>query len=105
MYICFYILNILYLIELTSIYSFITIFVLPGVSILGMACVSRHEMRFYGFTISAIGNILWIIDGYVTNNVSYYILFGGYLIFNLIGIHDEYASWRKIYTFNKQYNK
>lgn len=79
--------------------------ILSGISILGMACVSRHEMRFVGFYISLAGNIGWLVDGYYRSNISFLILFSGYLIFNAIGMHDEYSTWRKIYTLNKQYNK
>ena len=70
--------------------------ILSCISILGMACVSRHEMRFPGFYISLMGNIGWIVVGYITMNISYLMLFGGYFIFNAIGMHDEYATWRRV---------
>lgn len=76
--------------------------VLSGISILGMACVSRHEMRFTGFYISLMGNIGWIIDGYYNNNVSFLFLFSGYFIFNAIGMHDEYATWKLVYGISSR---
>ena len=79
--------------------------VLSGISILGMACVSRHEMRFVGFYISLMGNIGWLILGFLTANVSFLILFGGYFIFNAIGMHDEYSTWKRVYEAHKKYNK
>jgi len=78
--------------------------VLSAISILGMACVSRHEMRFTGFYISILGNIGWLTLGICTANISYLILFGGYFIFNAIGMHDEYATWKMIYDTHKKYN-
>ena len=75
--------------------------ILSGISILGMACVSRHEMRFAGFYISLMGNIGWIILGILTANTSFIILFSGYFIFNAIGMHDEYATWRAINRIKK----
>jgi hypothetical protein len=53
-------------------------------------------MRFPGFYISLMGNIGWIVVGYITMNISYLMLFGGYFIFNAIGMHDEYATWRRV---------
>ena len=78
--------------------------ILPAVSLLGMALVSRHEYRFWGFLISGIGNILWLIRilFYEYDDIELY-LFSGYLIFNAIGMHDEFATWHKIRSikFNK----
>lgn len=78
--------------------------ILSGISILGMACVSRHEMRFVGFYISLMGNIGWLVDGYYTSDISFLILFSGYFIFNAIGMHDEYATWHKVCHVNNKYN-
>jgi hypothetical protein len=62
-----------------------------------MACVSRHEFRIIGFTISAIGNVLWLLWILLGNvGCSQLLLFSGYLLFNSIGIHDEYAIWKKV---------
>jgi len=66
------------------------------VSLIGMACVSRHEVRFFGFIICLIGNILWLTLGILTCHTPYLLLFGGYFIFNAIGMHDEYATWRRV---------
>jgi hypothetical protein len=68
-----------------------------AVSLLGMAMVARHETRLWGFITSAVGNVFWIIYGIFIWHVPYLVLFGGYLIFNSIGIHDEYATWCKIH--------
>lgn len=70
--------------------------ILSAVSLLGMGGVSRHEFRFYGFILCGLANIAWVILGIVIGHVPYIILFSGYLIFNSIGAHDEYAMWRMI---------
>jgi len=72
------------------------------VSLLGMALVARHESRFFGFFLSSVGNILWLILGICTMNVSYLVLFGGYLIFNSIGMLDEYGTWKKIRQYKQK---
>jgi len=62
-----------------------------------MALVSRHEWRFIGFILSGIGNILWLLWILLGNiGCSQLLLFGGYLIFNSIGVLDEYGTWKKI---------
>jgi energy-converting hydrogenase Eha subunit C len=66
--------------------------ILTSVSLFGMACVARHEIRFIGFIICSIGNIGWIIHGNFINNISYIVLFSGYLIFNIIGAFDAHKQ-------------
>jgi hypothetical protein len=62
-----------------------------------MGLVSRHEWRFIGFILSGIGNILWLLWILLGNiGCSQLLLFGGYLIFNSIGVLDEYGTWKKI---------
>lgn len=73
------------------------------ISLLGMAGVSRHETRFIGFAVSLLGNICWIVIGLMTWNVAFLFLFGGYFIFNLIGMHDEYATWREMRRMKRKY--
>jgi hypothetical protein len=69
---------------------------LSAISLLGMALVARHETRLFGFIICSAGNIGWIVYGLYIWHVPYLLLFGGYLIFNSVGVHDEYATWKKI---------
>lgn len=71
------------------------------VSLIGMAFTSRHETRILGFLVCSVGNVLWII-WILNGNPGSLLLFGGYLLFNLIGVHDESISWMKIIKFNKK---
>ena len=76
--------------------------ILSAVSLLGMAGVSRHELRFLGFILCGVANVAWIILGITIGHIPYIILFGGYLIFNSIGAHDEYSTWKKIRSIKHQ---
>jgi uncharacterized membrane protein len=71
------------------------------VSLIGMAFTSRHETRILGFLVCSVGNILWLY-WILNGNSGSLLLFGGYLLFNLIGVHDESISWMKIREFNKK---
>jgi hypothetical protein len=77
---------------------------LSALSLFGMALVSRHETRIFGFFICAIGNIGWIIHGININHLPYLVLFSGYLIFNSIGLHDEYTRWSKLRDYKNKFN-
>lgn len=73
------------------------------ISLIGMAGVSRHEFRFLGFIICAGANVAWIALGFMIWHIPYILLFGGYLIFNTIGVLDEYATWKKIREASKNH--
>jgi len=76
--------------------------ILSGISLFGMAAVSRHESRFWGFFICLIGNVGWLVIGFLSGHTTYLILFGGYFIFNAIGMHDEYAIMKHIHAIKSK---
>lgn len=77
--------------------------VLTVISLIGMAGVSRHETRGFGFLVCLLGNVGWIVVGYMTAQLPIILLFAGYLIFNSIGVHDEYTRWKVMRDVRSKY--
>lgn len=66
-------------------------------SIAGAIFIARHEVRFLGFFIWIISNILWIAAGIVLNNPYIIGLFIAYFISNIAGVYDEWENrWHSI---------